>query len=274
MNLWPIPAAGNRLPAPRSVSIGPHDEVVVLDRAGRVLIFDPHGQLMRQWRMPSNKDGNPESACWMKDGRIAVADTHYYRVVFFDPQGQVLGTLGRHSEIGEPGTFRYPVSVVQDDEENLYVAEYGGGDRVQKFTKDGRFVLQFGSVGTGPGQFQRAAGMAWHDGRVYIADASNGRVQIFTDKGDFVGLLGPPGRPLSFDFPYDVEIGPDDTAFVVEWGAGQVTRVAPDGRVLGRFGQPGANAGQFRTPWSIAVDSHMRVRIADTENRRIVELLL
>ena len=274
INHWPMPPAGDRIPAPRGLTIGPNDQVVVIDNAGRLLIFDAGGVLQRQWNMPSNENGNAEGACWLADGRIAVADTHYHRVVFFDSDGNRTGTFGRHSDAGEPGTFRYPVSIVQDDDEHLYVSEYGGADRIQKFTRDGEFILAFGRAGTGPGQFQRAAGMAWHRGRIYIADASNGRVQIFADDGTFIEVLGAADGPLRFRFPYDVAIGPDDSLFVIEWGAGRVCRTTLDGRVLGRFGEPGSKKGQLRTPWGIDVDSKMRCRVADTENRRIVELVL
>ena len=63
-----------------------------------------------------------------------------------------------------------------------------------------------------------------------------------------------------------------NTLFVIEWGAGRLTRSALDGQLLGRFGTPGMGHGQFRTPWSIAVDSQMRIWVADTENRRLVVL--
>jgi len=46
--------------------------------------------------------------------------------------------------------------------------------------------------------------------------------------------------------------------------------VTKEGKVLGRFGTNGSDAGQLRTPWGMAVDEKMRVRIADTGNRRIV----
>jgi len=273
VHYWAMPPDGARVPSPRVVTIGRSDEVVVIDRVGRVLVLDPErGDLLRQWRMPETKLGHPEGACVLKDGRLAVADTHYHRVVLFDAAGNVERFMGSRGT--GPGEFLYPVAVVQDARENLYVCEYGGNDRVQKFAPDGRFLLAFGAFGTGPEQFQRPAGMVWHEGRIYVADAINNRIQVFTDGGEFVGTLGGAGGALSLRFPYDIAMGKDGALYVVEYGAGRLTKVGLDGRLLGRFGATGSGEGQFYTPWGIAIDSRHRIRVADTGNRRIVELKL
>jgi hypothetical protein len=61
---------------------------------------------------------------------------------------------------------------------------------------------------------------------------------------------------------------------VIEYGASRITRVGLDGRLLGRYGRAGSAAGEFATPWGIAVDSLGRIRVADTGNRRLVALEL
>ncbi len=267
---WPIPPDGTRLPAPRVVAIGRSDQFIVLDAAGRVLVFDENGKLLRQWRMPDSKAGRPEGACVLKDGHIAVADTHYHQVVVFDATGQVAKTFGSHGD--GSGQFRYPVAVAQDDTQNLYVCEYGGNDRVQKFSVDGKFLLAFGSFGEGPHQFQRPSGMVWHDGKVYVADAMNNRIQVFTDAGTFLGTLAGADGAFSLHYPYDIALGPAAFLYVIEYGGGRVTMLSLSGVLAGRFGSTGRGAGQFLTPWGIAVDSQGRIRVADAGNRRIVGL--
>lgn len=269
-HLWSVPSEGKVLPAGRGMNTSPRGEVYVLDTIGRILVYGPGGEVVRQWRMPDSKVGRPEGILELKDGRIAVADTHYHRVVFFDGGGKVTGMFGK---LGPgPGEFIYPVGLAQDDAGNLYVAEYGSNDRVQKFAPDGRHLVSFGSFGTGLGQLQRTAGIVWCEGRVYVADAINNRVQVFKDDGTFVGVLGGE-KPPTLNYPYDVKIGPDRTLYVVEYAAGRVTRLDREGRVLGRYGRTGSGVGQFSTPWGIAVDGRGRVYVGDTGNRRIVELV-
>lgn len=264
-----LPASKSELPAPRDITVGRNDEKIVLDNAGRVLVYDAEGTLARQWKMPESSVGKPEGACMLADGRIVVADTHYHRVVFFDSAGNVRGMFG---ELGrEPGQFIYPVAVTTDDDGNLYVAEYGGNDRIQKFDADGRFLKAFGSFGDGAAQFQRPSGLTWLNKRLYVADAFNGRIHVFHDSGEYCELLG--ASDVLLHYPYDLSFGPDGHLYIVEYGAGRVTVLTTTGEVVGRFGGTGGGKNQFNTPWGLAVDSRGRIWIADTGNRRIVEVI-
>ncbi len=270
IHLWSVPSKDLLQPAARSLTIGNHGELIALDTGGRVLVYAPDGSIARQWKMPDNKNGNPEGVCVLRDGRVVVGDTHYHRVVIFSPDGQSFTTFGKEGT-GD-GEFIYPVAVAKDAQDNLYIAEYGSNDRVQKFTSDGKFLLSFGSFGTRPGQFQRPSGLVWRDGKIYAADAFNNRIQIFSDDGKFLKILDSTNEPLALQLPYDLKLGPDDKLYAVEYGAGRVTRFDLDGRLLGRFGTNGTGAGQFATPWGIAVDAQKRIYVADTGNRRVVEL--
>ncbi|MHC5057045.1 MAG: ATP-binding cassette domain-containing protein [Planctomycetota bacterium] len=292
---WQMPPDGARVPAPREVEVGPGGEVLVLDTSGRVLIFDDSGKLARSWRMPETERGRPEGALFLRDGRIAVADTHYHRVIFFDAGGREVGRLG--SEGRGDGEFIYPVALAEDDSANLYVCEYGHNDRVQKFSRTGAFVSAFGGAGTGEGEFQRPSGIAWRacaadprgqspcaasraaatsprrrGGRLYISDAFNNRVQVFSDDGGFVGVLSSDKRPSTLEFPYDLALGGDGALFLIEYKAGRLTKLSPGGELVGTFGSAGTGEGEFRTPWGLAARGG-RVYVADTGNRRVVELV-
>lgn len=270
IHYWTVPPQGSRFPAPRSVTCGPNHENYVLDKGGRVIVFGEDGTVLRKWDMPDARYGNPEGACVFLDGRIAVADTHYSRVVFFNHDGKVVGMLGSAGH--GPSQFVYPVCVTQDPHGNFYVGEYGGNDRVQKFSVDGKFLLQIGRCGTAPGEFERASGVVWRDGLLYIADSFNNRIQVFSDVGEFRAVFGAPDVDLGY--PYALALGPQDDLFVIEYSTARVSRFdLKTGRLLGRFGSPGRGEGQFATPWGIDVDSKGTVLVADTDNRRIVELL-
>jgi DNA-binding beta-propeller fold protein YncE len=266
---WQLPPEGPTLPTPRSLAVGTQDELAVLDTAGRVTIYDAGGTLLRQWHMLDVSVGKPEGVVILSDGRVVVCDTHYHRIVYFDATGNWLRNFG--SEGTGRSQFIFPVGICKDPAENLYICEYGGNDRVQKFTREGEWVGEFGSFGTGAGQFQRPSGLTWLDGKIYVTDAINNRVLIFTDGGKFVQNLGDP-TPPAFDLPYDVALGPDGILNVIEYGAGRLSRMKPDGRLVGRLGETGQGTGQFATPWGITVDSKGRIYIADTKNRRLVAL--
>ena len=271
-NSWMLPPEGAVQPTPRSMTTGPHDELAVLDTSGRVLIYDAAGVLLRQWKMLDVQFGKPEGIVWLKDNSLVVCDTHYHRLVWFDQNGGLIRTVGKQGR--EKGEFIFPVGITKDPTENLYVCEYGGHDRIQVFSNDGRWLREFGSSGTGPGQFQRPSGLAWHDGRVFIADSVNNRVHIYKDDGTYVGLLGDGKAALDFNLPYDITLAPDGAFYVIEYGAGRLSKISTAGVMLGRYGSTGTDEGNFATPWGITVDSRMRIYVADTKNRRIVALQL
>ena len=95
---------------------------------------------------------------------------------------------------------------------------------MQKFTREGAYLLEFGSFGTAPGEFQRPGGLAWNAGRIYVTDAVNNRVLVFTDDGKFEGLLGAPRQPLAFDLPYDITLGRDGALYVIKGPAAAASR--------------------------------------------------
>ena len=140
-----------------------------------------------------------------------------------------------------PGQFTYPVDLMQDPQGFLYVAEYGGSDRIQKFTPDGTFVLEFGGLGTGLGQFQRPSGMVWLDSKIYVADAINSRVQVFNDQGQSLEVLDWADQGGLY-YPYDMVLSPQGQLFLVEYGACRVSVADPSGKLVARF--PHAAAGQ------------------------------
>jgi iron(III) transport system ATP-binding protein len=268
---WMLPPVGAVQPTPRSLTTGPAGEVAVLDTAGRVVIYDRAGALLRQWKMLDVQFGKPEGIVWLKDDRIVVCDTHYHRLVWFNQKGEVLRTVGQRG-FGK-AEFVFPVGIAVDRDENLYVCEYGGHDRIQVFTREGQWLREFGSAGTGNGQFQRPSGLTWQNGKVYVADAVNHRVLIFKDSGEYLGVLGGDAPPV-FDLPYDIASAADGRLYVIEYGAGRLTQLSMEGKVLARFAKNGTGNAEFATPWGLTVDSQMRVLVADTKNRRIVALQL
>ena len=265
---WNMPASGQKLPGPRAVSPGLNEQVIVMDDAGRLLLYDKDGKELKRWNMPETELGHPEGAAVFADGRIAVADTHYARVVIFNKDGTVQSMFG--SRGSKKGQFYSPVGIALDDKENIYICEYGKNDRIQKFTKDGTFLISFGSAGTENGQLQRASDLIWHESKLYVADAVNNRIQVFSDEGKFLKVLA--GEEAGLYMPYDIDMSSDGNLYVAEYGNSRISKLSFEGKLLGHFGSPGTELNQFKTPWGIAVSDKGIVYVADTGNRRVIKL--
>ena len=192
IHYWSMPAKGAMIPCAAQRHLRSAQRGDGARQGGPRAHFQPVGPDSAEVEHARRPDRQSRGGLFFLDGRIAVADTHYARVVFFDQEGKVVGMLG--SQGTGPSQFHYPVCVSQDPNGNFYVGEYGGNDRVQKFSVDGKFLLQIGKAGSGPGQFQRASGVVWHDGKVYVADSFNNRVRSSPTRASISRLSGCPNR--------------------------------------------------------------------------------
>jgi sugar lactone lactonase YvrE len=264
-----------RLQKPRAMTIDSNDELYLVDMTARIQVFSADGEFLRGWRTPEWQNGKPTGLSIDNDGNLLVADTHYYRVLTYTPQGKLLPekTIGGASGRGE-GEFGLVTDVVQDTQGNYYVCEYGGFDRIQKFSPTGEFVLQWGGHGVEPGQFIRPQGLAVDENdHVWVADSCNHRVQVFDARGDEVKPVrawGEPGdEPGQLRYPYCLALDGDGHVYVCEWGNHRVQKFTLDGQSVAIWGDRGRQPGQLHNPWAIARDSKDRLHVLDTYNHRV-----
>ena len=259
-----------RLQKPRAMAIDRHDHLYIVDMTARIQVFDTDGRFLRGWHTPDHAVGKPTGLSIGPDGNVWVADTHYYRVLVYSPEGKLLRTIGGVKG-DKPGEFGLVTSVVHDSAGNFYVSEYGDFDRIQKFTPKGKFIRQWGGHGNEPGQFVRPQKMAVdkHD-HIWVTDSCNHRIQVFDADGKLLKLWGTQGGgPGEMYYPYDLTLGEDDTIYVCEFGNHRIQKFTRDGRSLGCFGVEGRDEGQFSNPWAIVRDSRGTIYVLDTGNHRV-----
>jgi len=111
------------------------------------------------------------------------------QVFKFSPEGQVLLTLGKAGGAAAPDYFYAPNDVVTAPNGDIFVSEgHGAGNnRVLKFDKTGKFIKEWGKLGTGPGEFDQPHALALDSrGRLFVGDRNNNRIQIFDQNGTFI----------------------------------------------------------------------------------------
>lgn len=259
-----------RFQKPRALAIDGRDRLYVVDMTARIQVFDPGGRFLYGWQTPEWNTGKPTGLAIGVDGNVLVADTHYYRVLIYSSDGILLRTIGG-VEGHEPGQFGLVTDVVQDPAGNYYVGEYGEYDRIQKFSPDGRFLLQWGGHGSEPGQFARPQNLAIDEqGQIWVADACNHRIQVFDQEGKLLCLWGNQGSgPGQLYYPYDLVLAPDRVVYVVEYGNHRVQKFTREGRSLGCWGTNGRREGELFNPWALVRDSRGLLYVLDTNNHRI-----
>jgi len=122
------------------------------------------------------------------EGNIWVVDATGHVVYKMNPQGKVVMRLGRQGVTGMGhDTFNLPTDVAFAPNGDLYVSDGYGNARVVKYSRDGKYLIEWGTRGTGPGEFGLPHNLVVDpQGRVYVTDRDNRRIQIFDSNGKFL----------------------------------------------------------------------------------------
>jgi len=145
-----------------------------------------------------------------------------HQVFKFSPQGTVLMTLGKAGVSGSGADlFDQPTDVVTAPNGDIFVTDShrnGKNNRVVKFTKDGKFIKEWGKKGSGPGEISEPHTIAMDSrGRLFVGDRENNRIQIFDQNGTFLAQWHQFGRPSG------ISITKDDTIYVTDSESGPDT---------------------------------------------------
>ena len=172
------------------------------------------------------------------------------------------------------GQFEYPRAMDIDPRDGTILV-VDRQARIQRFAPDGSFIAEWSmpekSLGKPTGIGVGA------DGRVWVADTHYHRVICWSADGKELLRFGEYGTgPGQFIYPCDVEVAPDATVWVSEFGGNDRIQVfAPDGKFLRSIGGNGRELGQFDRPQSIAFSNDgTEVYVADACNHRIQVLTL
>ena len=277
---WAQMPDGRKWGSTAGVTVGPDGNIWAYDRCGAnscadsdldpILEFNTSGKLLKHFGkglfvqphgLTVDKDGN----VWVTDDQSK--DGKGLQVFKFSPDGKVLLTLGKKGEAGQgPDIFGAPTSAIVARNGDVFVADGHNGckctnSRIVKFDKNGKFIMEFGKEGSGPGEFEFPHALAFDSrGRLFVADRSNNRVQIFDENGKFIASWKQFGRPSGI-FIYKDTIYVSDSESRDAEGYGHDPGVrrgirigsAKDGKVTAFVPDP-APTGGSSTAEGVAVD--------------------
>jgi DNA-binding beta-propeller fold protein YncE len=187
-----------------------------------------------------------------------VADTWNHRIARFKADGSWLGVW-----TDDVRGFFGPRAVLLS-RGFLYVADTGN-KRVVRFDKEGKRVSDWGTPGSGPGQFVEPVGLAADaTGNVYVADTGNHRIQVFDFEGKFVREFPVFGWKDFYTEPY-LAIGPTGSIFATDSTEGRVNEYDAAGNLRHSWRPDGI----FKRPTGVTVDPLGRVVVSDRETHHL-----
>jgi DNA-binding beta-propeller fold protein YncE len=253
--------------------------VIVYDRSGRVIeswgegefSYRVHGMSMHDDELFLVDDGAHSAGRYSLDGRLLQA---------IGPSGIPSGSGYDGSDVASVvrGTPPYnrPTKLAVAPNGDLYVSDGYGNSRVHRFGADGMLLHSWGEPGEGEGEFRLPHGVcADAEGRIFVADRQNDRIQIFDADGRYLSEWSDVQRPQ------DIFVDGDGLVFVGElvWQAGDysfrrgpIVETEParlsifdlDGNLLLRWSDlDPTRPGYFIAPHGIWVDDEGSLYVAE-----------
>jgi len=274
------------------VATDSQDRVYVTNRSEHpVIVFDREGKFIGSWG--EGIFTSPHGITITPDDIVYCTDDRDHTVRKFTTSGELLQTIGTPNHPSDTGCdmkagyrltdvkrggppFNRPTKVTQAAKGDLYVTDGYGNSRVHRFTHTGNLIQSWGEPGEEPGQFNLPHSIWYHsDGRLFVCDRENSRVQIFSLLGEYLGGWNVIGRPqeLLIDQNNNVFIAVRPGNAGERTMAGRVmTETVPshicicdiEGNLLGRLG--GTNIGEidsFVSAHGICMDSRGDIYVGE-----------
>lgn len=170
--------------------------------------------------------------------------------------------------IAKPGQFSYPQFIEVDGFGDIYVTDLGN-KRVQKFSSNGQYLLEWGSSGRNQGEFHHPSGIAADEKFVYVADRDLNKIQKFDLLGNFVSEWGTKGKSSGQLLMPNGIVAFNGTVYVADTGNHRVQKFTSEGEFVLSFGTSGVGPGQFLTVIGVDVDRDGNVYVTDKGNKKV-----
>jgi DNA-binding beta-propeller fold protein YncE len=218
---WAALPDGRTWGSTAGIDIGPDGHVWVYDRCGAngldggceanptvdpILKFDRNtGEVLANFGaglfvLPHGLHVDDDGNVWVTDSQGNEAGTKGHQVIKFSPEGEVLLRLGEAGQPGSgPGQLNEPCDVITAPNGDIFVSDGHSGQnpdppagatgRILKFDSEGNFITEWGEIGFRPGQFRTPHAMEFDsEGRLFVADRGNHRIQIFDQAGNLLDI--------------------------------------------------------------------------------------
>ena len=182
--------------------------------------------------------------------------------------------LGEDIKIADGFNFPWGVACGPNNEIIISVPH-----KLQVIDQKLHLLKEYGSEGSGQGQFCGPAGIAIHSTPntvlLAVSDCRNHRVQKFTYFHSDItisplAVIGRKGdEDLEFNMPRGLTFTTDGSLIVCDSENHRIQIISRSNKFIRAFGEKGSNAGQFNEPYDVAVRSYHTVIVTDRLNHRV-----
>src|SRR5580698_547355 len=265
---WAQLPAGWNFGEVSAVDVDKNDNVWVFNRGPHPVIeFDKSGKMLQAW--PEVPVKTSHGLRLDADGNVWTVDVDAHRVMKWTPSGRLLmmigGVGGAAGNNDSKDGFNRPANLTFAPNGDLFVADGYVNSRVIRFNKDGEYITHWGHKGTADGEFDLVHDVALDaQGRVYVADRSNKRVQIFDQNGKFLGKWTDVGSPFGLAY-----VRSENALYMCDGVNNRIVKLNLDGQVTGVLSSAGKVPGKLDIAHYLAVDSSGAIYVSEIKNWRV-----
>ncbi len=246
----------------RPVALDVRDGRMIIADAGALIIYRYHldsGVLEPVGRAGMALEGDAGDLTIAADGSFFVTDPDGHRVLHFSPEGELLQVYRDEANLSRP------ISVALDEENGwVLVADELFSHIVVFDRRSGKAVRGIGRRGRlAPARFRIITDMVMKDGRLYVAERVEWRLQVLDAQGRFITHFGQD----ELRFPQALAVTDDGRVLVADRMDNRI-KIFKDGRLIERVGRNGSAPGEFRLVNDMVIDGDL-LYVADSLNRRI-----
>ena len=203
-----------------------------------------------------------------KDGKLLATDAaHAYVQVFDKTTGKFISRFGGKGDNDD--SLEKPEGIAVDPAGNVFIADYTTG-AIKKYNADYKWLKTFSEYGSAPGQNIKSEFMDIVDGKLYMPEAGNHRVDVFDLEGKFLFLFGGEGtEPGKFNVPEAAKFGPNGLLYVSDLKNDRIQVFDKEGKLVKTFGKSGSGPGELKAPAGIGIDKDGNVYVAEIGNDRV-----
>lgn len=272
---------GNRpgqMSKPRGIAADSKGNIYIADLGNsRVQKYDADGKFILAFGTAGDGEGQlkePNGVAVDASNNVWVVDALNHKLLKFTADGVFVKEWKGPPE----NTFYGPRDIAIGPNKALYIVDQGRG-RVVKFDPASESYSEFGSLGSGEGQFHEATGIAIAGDNVVVADAANNRIQVFDLSGKFVRAWPIAGADYARDAWHYPDVVYDESAkklYITNGWTSEVAAYDLEGQIVTSTFKPEAN-DKLDNPSSIVIseaDKKRRVLVLNTNGCKVTALEL